>query len=69
METLQSAVNKLKIDFCKKIETDLIKTNYGIKSCAESVFNSFNSKKLEIIFLTNICYLNLSKSKISKLIN
>lgn len=68
MEILQTAVSKLKIDFCRKLEIDLIKNNYGIKSCAESVFNSFNSKKLEIIFLSNIDYLHLTCGQIGKLI-
>ena len=50
METLQTVVNKLTVDFAKKAETNLIVNNYGIKFCVDSPFVSFNSKKLELIF-------------------
>ena len=68
METLQTVVNKLKVDFTEKIENDIIVDNYGIKSCVSDGFKSFNFKKLEIIFLSNLCYLNLKQNQINKIL-
>lgn len=68
METLQAVVNRLKVDFSKKIEADIIFDNYGIKSCVQDGFKGFNFKKLEIIFLSNLCYLNLKENQIKKIL-
>jgi len=68
METLQTVVNKLKVDFAKKAETNLIVNNYGIKFCVDSPFVSFNSKKLELIFLSNLCYLSLKENQLNRIL-
>lgn len=68
METLQTVVSKLKVDFSKKIESDIISNNYGIKFCVDPAFISFNFKKLEIIFLSNLCYLNLNENQMNKIL-
>jgi len=68
METLQDVVNKLKINFAKKLEIDLLNENYGLKSCLKDPFNEFGSDKVEIIFLSNLCYLTLRENQMKKII-
>ena len=66
MEALKTIVNRLKTDFAEKIEFDLIDTNYGIKSCLNSIFDKFNYKKLEILFLSNLDYLDLNQNQLPR---
>ena len=68
METLQNVVNNLKIVISNKIEYDYINQNYGIKSCLDSIYENFNFKKLELIFLNNLCYLSLNQEQLNKIL-
>lgn len=68
METLQNVVSKYKQNVSKKIEYDYIDRNYGVKSCLDSIYESFNFKKLQIIFLTNLCYLNTNQDQMNKIL-
>lgn len=65
MVTLQDVVNKLKINSANTVELKLINTNYGIVSCNAESFKTFNSNKLEIIFLSNINYMCLLPSEMN----
>lgn len=68
METLQDVVSNLKISICNKIEQDYISQNYGVKSCLDSMYENFNFKKLELIFLNNLCYLNPNSDQLNKIL-
>ncbi len=69
METLQTVVSNLKAESAKKFEIKFIEKNYGLKSCSKFNFNTFNSNKLEIIFLSNIEYLCLNEQQLQKVLN
>lgn len=68
METLQDVVSNLKIAICNKIEYDYIDQNYGVKSCLDSIYENFNFKKLELIFLNNLCYLAPNEDQLNKIL-
>ena len=67
MEILQAVVNKLKCKFTDFIEQEYIVKNYGIKSCIDNTIKSFNSNKLEIIFLSNIGYVCINENQLRKI--
>lgn len=69
METLQTVVSNLKAESAKKFEIKFIEKDYGLKSCSKFNFNTFNSNKLEIIFLSNIEYLCLNEQQLQKVLN
>ncbi len=67
MEILQVVANKLKSDFSKKIKDNLTDQNYGLKSCTGKSTKDFNNIKLELIFITNLCYIPLNDSHLRKI--
>lgn len=67
MGILQTAVNKIKCEFTDFIEQDYISQNYGIKSCHRNGIRSFETIKLEAIFLSNLCYIPLKENQLRKI--
>lgn len=67
MEILKVAANKLKCDFSNLVKDDYIIENYGIKSCKNFVIKSFNSTKLELIFISNLAYVCLNDNQLQKI--
>lgn len=66
MEILQAAASKLKTRFAEIIEQDYISQNYGIKSCLGKNIKSFNSLKLELLFVDNLRYVCLNEKQLQK---
>lgn len=66
MEILQVAVNKLKCNFLDVIEDNYISQNYGINSCKNYTIKTFNSIKLELIFVSNLQYVCLNDKQLLK---
>lgn len=69
METLKDVVSELKSNIAKKLEIDLYNENYGIKSCFKNNFNKYNIEKLEIIFLSNIDFLELKQNQLNRILS
>jgi hypothetical protein len=69
METLKDVVSELKVNIAKKLEIDLYNENYGLISCYKNNFNKYNIEKLEIIFLSNIDFLELKQNQINRVLS
>lgn len=69
METLKDVVSELKSNISKKLEIDLYNENYGIKSCFKNNFNKYSIEKLEIIFLSNIDFLELKQNQLNRILS
>jgi hypothetical protein len=69
MEILQVAVSKLKIKFSELVDAIYSFKNYGIKSCNNNISKSYNSVKLELIFLMNVEYVCLTDEQLFKIQN
>ena len=67
MEILQTVANSLKCKLATAIKDKYITENYGIKSCKPNSIKSFNSDKLELIFISNIYYICLSDKQLQKI--
>lgn len=67
METLQVAVNNIKNKFTDLIQEIYVTRNYGLKSCNDNIIKSYNSTKLELIFLSNIGYVCLTQKQLLKI--
>lgn len=66
MEILQVVANKLKCRFSDLVQDMYIKDNYGIKSCKDNTIQSFDSVKLELIFISNLKYVCLNARQLQK---
>lgn len=66
MEILQVAVNNLRSKFSNLVSEEYINKNYGLKPCNDIVIKSFNSIKLELIFVSNLEYVCLNQNQLAK---
>lgn len=69
METLKDVVSELKVNIAKKLEIDLYNENYGLVSCFKNNFNKYTVEKLEIIFLSNIDFLELKQNQLNRVLS
>lgn len=67
MEILQTVANKLKCVLSNTMKDQQIIDNYGIKLCKSNPIKSFNTNKLELIFVSNLGYICLSDRQLQKI--
>lgn len=66
MEILKDVVSKIKSEFTNRINQNYMVKNYGV-DCNIKNIRSFESIKLELIFLSNINYICLNDNQIKKI--
>jgi len=68
MERLENVVSNLKCESANYIIDKYTSINYGIKTCNDNLFKTFENIQLEILFLSNLDYLDLTSSQLDKIL-